>query len=136
MPGTVWFSEAIPGSEIMALFPPGSHWRMSFACGLLGKCHSLSPEQRGPVRVMYHWETKRGGCQTCFNVIMSWWGVATLPCQLQGAKRCPSQFRVSVLLNFRESHIGPGPAGIHARREILTQNGEFLFCLIPFHAPS
>lgn len=30
---------------------------MSFACGLLGKCHSLSAEQRGPVRVMYHLET-------------------------------------------------------------------------------
>lgn len=30
---------------------------MSFACGLLGKCHSLSAEQRSPVRVMYHLET-------------------------------------------------------------------------------
>lgn len=56
MPENVCFSEAIPGSEIMALFPPGSHWERSFACGLLVKCHSLSPEQRGPVRVMYHWE--------------------------------------------------------------------------------
>lgn len=33
---------------------------MSFACGLLGKCHSLSAEQRGPVRVMYHLETGVG----------------------------------------------------------------------------
>lgn len=30
---------------------------MNFACGLLGKCHPLSAEQRGPVRVMYHLET-------------------------------------------------------------------------------
>lgn len=77
----------------------------------------------------------RDGCQTCFNVIMSWWGVATLPCELQGAKRCPFQFRVLVLLNFRESHAGPGPTGIHARREILTRNGEFLFCLISLPIP-
>lgn len=30
---------------------------MNFACGLLGKCHPLSAEQRSPVRVMYHLET-------------------------------------------------------------------------------
>lgn len=60
VPRKLCFPEAIPGSETMALFPPGSHWKMSFACGLLGKCHSLSLEQLGPVRVMYHWETVVG----------------------------------------------------------------------------
>lgn len=53
-------SEFNPGSEIMALCSPGHHLRMRFACGLLGKCHSLSAEQRGPVRVMYHLETGVG----------------------------------------------------------------------------
>lgn len=33
---------------------------MILTCGLLGKCHSLSVEQRSPVRVMYHLETRVG----------------------------------------------------------------------------
>ena len=55
-----FFPEFNPGSEIMALHPSWLPLKMSFACGLLGKCHPLSEEQRGPVSVMYHLETWDG----------------------------------------------------------------------------
>lgn len=57
-PGDTWvFLNSTLALRSWPCIPPGCHWNLSFACGLLGKCHSLSAEQRGPVRVMYHLET-------------------------------------------------------------------------------
>lgn len=60
-PSNAWgFLNSVLALKSWAAIPPGCHWKKSFACGLLGKCHSLSAEQRGPVRVMYHLETGVG----------------------------------------------------------------------------
>lgn len=99
---------------------------MSFACGLLGKCHSLSAVQRGPVRVMYHLET---GVDARPVAILSHPDGMLQPHPATYREGEWSLLAFPVNLSSRISEkpkSGAGPASDNARREILNQDERFL----------
>lgn len=103
---------------------------MSFACGLLGKCHSLSAEQRGPVRVKYHLETRVGARPVA---ILSHPDEMLQPhpeTYREGEWRLlafPHSPSLHVLLDFRETQVKCRSAADNAWGEILNQNKRFLY---------
>lgn len=78
--------------------------KISFACGLLGKCHSLSAEQRGPVSVMHHLETGVGAnlSQYC-HILMGCRNLTAKPTERERERvESPCIFCEFVFPSFRE----------------------------------
>ena len=84
--------------------------KISFACGLLGKCHSLSAEQRGPVSVMHHLETGVGAnlSQYC-HILMGCRNLTAKPTEREREWSLPA-FSVNLFFQVLEkSESGANP---------------------------